>query len=145
MRRDESKLSDETEELQSLTQRWFDNWRVGPGQPFDVEGLRPLFDTGEILVVDNFDDEVAVLHSFDQYAEMWNLSGFREWRIAPIKPPGVMISGDLAVVTFVFVGHGTSKSGEPRKAAQHGTHVWRKRTDEWRIVHEHLTTTEPPK
>ncbi len=132
-------------ELLTLTQNWFDCWRTEPGSPFDVERLRPLFDDGEILVVDNFDDKVVVLKSFDEYAQTWNLSGFSEWKIAPVETPSVLISGDLAVITFVFVGQGRSLKGERRAAAQHGTHVWRKRSSGWRIVHEHLTTDDAAK
>lgn len=137
-------LSDK-DELLALTQKWFDCWRTEPDAPFNVERLRPLFHEGEVLVVDNFDDKVVVLRSFDAYAQTWNLSGFSEWRIAPVETPTVMLSVDLAVVTFVFVGRGRSLNGENRAAAQHGTHVWRKRENGWRIVHEHLTTDEATK
>ncbi|WP_299682456.1 nuclear transport factor 2 family protein [uncultured Roseobacter sp.] len=118
---------------------WFAAWNIGTNA-FDVEKLRPLFSTGEIHVVDNFDDKVVVLKSFDAYARTWTLSGFRSWSIAPIGKPQIRISGDLAVVTFVFVGHGPSTDGAKVSAAQHGTHVWVREGDGWRIVHEHLTT-----
>lgn len=138
-------MSDDAEIILELTQRWLDTWRVGPDLPFDVERLRPIFSDEQILVIDDFDDKVAILRSFSEYAATWNLSGFKEWRIRPIAAPEVMLSGDLAVVTFTFIGKGLSKADEPRLAAQHGTHVWRKRSDRWQIVHEHLTTDDASK
>jgi len=138
-------MSTDQEELQKLTEKWLSCWRTSLSEPFDIETLRSLFHNGEILVVDNFDDKVVMLHSFDQYASTWNLSGFTEWSISCVETPKVLISIDLAVVTFVFVGRGKSQRGEPRSAAQHATHVWKKISGSWCIVHEHLTSDEASK
>lgn len=122
--------------------KWFAAWNIGT-DAFDVEKLRPLFSTGEIHVVDNFDDKVVVLKSFEAYARTWTLSGFRSWSIEPIGEPRIRLSGNLAVVTFAFAGEGTLTTGAKVAAAQHGTHVWVLEDDTWRIVHEHLTTDTP--
>ena len=121
---------------------WFAAWNIGES-PFDVEKLRPLFSDGDIHVVDDFDDRVVVLKSFEDYARTWTLSGFRSWSITPIGEPVVRQSGELAVVTFAFSGKGVSTSGAEVSAAQHGTHVWALEDNRWRIVHEHLTTDTP--
>ncbi|WP_195820832.1 hypothetical protein [Roseobacter sp. MH60115] len=102
--------------------RWFAAWNIGTN-PFDIERLRALFSTGQIHVVDSFDDKVVVLKSFDAYARTWTLSGFRSWSIVPIGEPQIRISGDLAVVTFAFLGDDISTRGDKASAAQHGTHA----------------------
>ncbi|WP_299859718.1 hypothetical protein [uncultured Roseobacter sp.] len=84
---------------------------------------RALFSTGEIHVVDNLNGKVVVLKSFNAYARTWTLSGSRSWSIVPIREPQIRISGDLAVVTFAFLGDDISTRGDKASAAQHGTHA----------------------
>ena len=125
---------------------WFARWSPG-NEPFDAEALRPLFAEGRIHVVDDFGDEVVTIQDFDSYAGTWSpvMADFAEWSIRPHGQPVVQVSGDLAAVTFVFLGRGRTKGGEPAAAVQHGTQIWRKRKNRWVIVHEHLTSDNAAK
>lgn len=131
-------------EIRSRLDRWFAAWSPGSA-PFDAEALRPLFAEGPIHVVDDFGDRVVVIESFDGYAATWSpvMAGFTEWRIRPAARPVVQASGDLAAVTFAFLGSGRTLAGEAVRAAQHGTQVWRRQGGRWVIVHEHLTSDQP--
>ena len=131
-------------EIRSQLDRWFAAWSHGE-QPYDAEALRPLFAEGPIHVVDDFGDRVVVIESFEDYAATWSpvMADFAEWRIRPVAPPDVQVSGDLAAVTFAFLGRGRTTAGEEVTAAQHGTQIWRRRGGTWVIVHEHLTSDRP--
>lgn len=131
-------------DIRKQLDRWFAAWSPGR-KGFDVEALRPLFFAGEIHVVDDFGDRVVTIASFDDYAATWGpvMAGFADWAIRPAGRPDVQVSGDLAAVTFAFIGEGHSHASEAVKIAQHGTQVWRRLEDDWVIVHEHLTSDKP--
>ena len=133
-------------EIRAQLDRWFAGW--SPGQaPFDAEGMRPLFAEGEIRVIDDFGDRVVTIDSFDGYAATWTpvMAGFADWAVRPHETPRIETSGDLAVVTFVFLGEGVTKTGEAVSAAQHVTQAWRRQGRTWVIVGEHITSDDPKK
>jgi uncharacterized protein (TIGR02246 family) len=52
--------------------------------------------------------------------------------------PKVQVTGDLAVLTFNFVSHGSEGS-----MRWNTTEVYRRRDGRWRIVHTHWSLTQP--
>ncbi|MBW4457187.1 MAG: nuclear transport factor 2 family protein [Nostoc indistinguendum CM1-VF10] len=134
------------QQIQQLTQQWVKLW--SPKDKAFGEGFEQIFATGdnEILVFDNFDGSVVVLHSLQEYLNTWIpvMQQFTFWEIAIEENLEISISGDLAVTTFSFVGGGRSKDGQDYKLRQHGTHVWKRINGQWRLVHEHLTVGDTP-
>ncbi|MDJ0616399.1 MAG: nuclear transport factor 2 family protein [Calothrix sp. MO_192.B10] len=133
--------------IRQLTQKWVDIWSP-KDKPFTGEGFENIFATGEneILVFDNFDAGVVVLHSLQEYIDTWVpvMLNFNYWKIEIEDNLEISIQGDLAVTTFSWLGGGTSKDGQEVKVRQYGTHMWKHINGEWRLVHEHLTVGETP-
>jgi ketosteroid isomerase-like protein len=130
------------QQIQQLTQQWVNLWNPKE-KPFTGEGFEQIFATGEneILVFDNFDGSVVVLHSLQEYLNTWVpvMQQFSFWEIAIEDNLEISISGDLAVTTFSFAGGGRSQDGQAYKLRQYTTHICQKINGQWRIVHEHLT------
>lgn len=130
------------QQIQQLTQQWVNLWSP-KDKPFSGEGFEQIFATGEnaILVFDNFDGSVVVLHSLQEYLNTWVpvMQQFSFWEIAIEDNLEVSISGDLATTTFSFIGGGTDQDGQAYKLRQYGTHIWKRINQQWRLVHEHLT------
>ncbi|MGB3405777.1 MAG: nuclear transport factor 2 family protein [Microcoleaceae cyanobacterium] len=128
--------------IQQLTEQWRRVWSP-KDQPFTGKGFENIFATGknEILVFDNFNNSVVVLHSLQEYLDTWIsvMQDFRDWEIQLEDNLNISIDGDLAVTTFSWVGGGKTKEGEEVKVRQFGTHTWKRLNNEWRLVHEHLT------
>ena len=128
--------------IHKLTEQWKNIWSP-QDKPFTGEGFENIFATGEneILVFDNFDNGVVVLHSLQEYLNTWIpvMENFSYWEIQLEDNLNISIEGDLAVTTFSWVGGGKTKDGQEVKARQYGTHTWKRLKDEWRLVHEHLT------
>ena len=128
--------------IRELTEQWRIIWSP-KDKPFTGDGFENIFATGEnkILVFDNFDNSVVVLHSLQEYLDTWIpvMQNFSYWEIQLEDNLTISIDGDLAVTTFSWVGGGKTEDGEEVKARQYGTHIWKRFNDEWRLVHEHLT------
>ncbi|NER78471.1 MAG: nuclear transport factor 2 family protein [Leptolyngbya sp. SIO1D8] len=135
--------SQDMQQIQQFTQQWVNLWSPKDKQ-FTGDGFEQIFATGEneIVVFDNFDGSVVVLHSLQEYLNTWVpvMEQFVYWEIALEDNLEISLNGDLAVTTFSFAGGGRSKDGQAFKARQYGTHVWKRIQNQWRIVHEHLTT-----
>jgi ketosteroid isomerase-like protein len=134
-------IKDETE-IRQLTEQWIDIWSP-KDQPLTGEGFENIFATGKnkILVFDNFDNGVVVLHSLQEYLDTWIpvMKNFSYWKIELEDNWEISVDRDLAVTTFSWVGSGKTKDGQEVKARQYGTHTWKRLDNEWRLVHEHLT------
>ncbi len=134
-------IKDKTE-IRRLTEKWINLWSP-QDKTFTGEGFEEIFATGEneILVFDNFQDEVVVLHSLEEYLDTWIpvMENFSYWNVDLEDNWEISIDGDLAVTTFSWVGGGKTKDGQEVKARQYGTHTWKRLDNEWRLVHEHLT------
>ena len=132
---------DETK-IRQLTEQWRKIWSP-EDKPFTGEGFENIFAVGEneILVFDNFDNSVVVLHSLQEYLDTWIpvMQNFSYWSIQLEDNLDISIDGDLAVTTFSWVGGGKTKDGQEVKAKQYGTQTWKRLNDKWRLVHEHLT------
>jgi quinol monooxygenase YgiN/ketosteroid isomerase-like protein len=130
------------QQIRQLTQQWINLWSP-KDKPFTGEGFEQIFatDENEILVFDNFDDSVVVLHSLQSYLSTWVpvMQQFAYWEIAIEDNLEISVNGDLAVTTFSFVGGGQNKDGQNYKLRQYGTHAWKRMSNRWRLVHEHLT------
>ncbi len=133
--------------IRQLTQKWVDIWSP-KDKHFTGEGFENIFATGEneILVFDNFDGGVVVLHSLQEYINTWVpvMQNFKYWKIEIEDNLEISVNGDLAATTFSWVGGGTSKDGQEVRVRQYGTHMWKRINGEWRLVHEHLTAGETP-
>lgn len=133
--------ADEAEILQ-LTQEWRSLWSP-QDKPFTGEGFENIFATGEneILVLDNIEGGVLVLHSLQEYLDTWipMMQNFSYWEIRFEDNLDISISEDLAVTTFSWVGGGKTQDGQEVKVRQYGTHMWKRLKGQWRLVHEHLT------
>jgi ketosteroid isomerase-like protein len=127
-------------QIQQLTQQWVNLWSP-KDKAFTGEGFEHIFATDELLVFDNFDNSVVVLHSLEEYLDTWipAMQNFSYWEIKLEDNLRIAIDDDLAVTTFSFAGGGQSKDGQDYKLRQHGTHVWKRIDSQWRLVHEHLT------
>jgi quinol monooxygenase YgiN/ketosteroid isomerase-like protein len=131
-------------QLERLTQQWVNLWSP-KDKLFTGEGFENIFAKDKILVFDNFDNSVVVLHSLQEYLDTWvpfmqeNIS---YWEVELEDNFEITINGDLAVTTFSWIGGGKGKDGRTIKAKQYGTHVWKRLNGQWRLVHEHLTGGE---
>ena len=58
--------------IRELTEQWRKIWSP-QNKPFTGKGFENIFATGEneILVFDNFDNGVVVLHSLQEYLDTW--------------------------------------------------------------------------
>ncbi|MBE9168413.1 hypothetical protein IQ238_13125 [Pleurocapsales cyanobacterium LEGE 06147] len=78
-------LNSDRQQIQQLTQQWINLWSP-KDKPFTGEGFEQIFATGEneILVFDNFDGSVVVLHSLQEYLDTWVpvMQQFAYWEIA---------------------------------------------------------------
>ena len=133
--------------IRTLTEQWRNIWSP-KDKPFTGKGFENIFAIGEneILVFDNFDNSVVVLHSLQEYLDTWIpvMQNFSYWEIQLEDNLEISIEGDLAVTTFSWVGGGKAKDGKEVKAKQYGTHTWKRLEGQWRLVHEHLTGGEIP-
>jgi ketosteroid isomerase-like protein len=127
-------------QIEQLTQQWVNLWSP-KDKPFTGVGFDRIFAKDKILVFDNFDNSVVVLHSLQEYLDTWVpvMQQFVDWEIAIEDNLEIAIDGDLAVTTFSFSGGGRSKDGQDYELRQHGTHMWKRIDRQWRLVHEHLT------
>lgn len=130
------------DKIRALTEQWINIWSP-KDRPFTGEGFEKIFATGEdeIIVFDNFENGVVVLHSLQEYLDTWIpiMKNFSYWEIELEDNLTISIDGDLAVTTFSWVSDGKTQDGQEVKAQQYGTHTWKRLNDEWRLVHEHLT------
>lgn len=111
--------------IRTLTEQWRSLWSP-KDQPFIGKGLENIFATGEnkILVFDNFDHSVVVLHSLQEYLDTWIpvMQNFSYWEIQLEDNLKISIDGDLAVTTFSWVGGGKTKDGQEVKALMMRSH-----------------------
>lgn len=138
----QSQLTKDETIIRQLTEQWRTVWS-SKDKPFTGKGFENIFATGnsEILVFDNFDNGVVVLHSLQEYLDTWIpvMENFSYWEIQLEDNLNISIAGDLAATTFSWIGGGKTQDGQEVKARQYGTHTWKRLNNEWRLVHEHLT------
>ena len=134
-------INSETE-IRQLTQQWIEGWSPG-AEAFDPDSLQPLYAQGEnaILVYDDIGEEVAVIRSWDEYAQTWQpfMEQYAYWSIQLEGDIEVTIAEDMAVSNFVWVGEARYQDGREIAPKQYATLVWQKQDGNWVIVHEHLT------
>ena len=139
----QSQLTTDEAKIRQLTEQWRNLWSP-QDKTFTGDGFEYIFATGEneILVFDNFDSGVVVLHSLQEYLTTWIpvMQNFSYWEIQLEDNLNISIEGNLAITTFSFVGGGKTQDGQDVKAKQYGTHTWKRLNGEWRLVHEHLTS-----
>ena len=133
-------------QIRQLTEQWIEGWSPGE-QPFDVGKLQPLYAWGDdaILVYDDIGEEVAVIRSWNEYAQRWQpfMEQFAYWSIQPEGEIEITAaSKDMAVSNFVWVGEARYQNGSEITPKQYATLVWQKQNGNWVIVHEHLTAAK---
>lgn len=137
----ESLQTTDEAKIRELTEQWRAIWSP-KDKSFTGRGFENIFASeNKILVFDNFDNGVVVLHSLQEYLNTWIpvMENFSYWEIQLEDNLEISIDGDLAVTTFSWLGGGKTKDGQEVKARQYGTHTWKRLNGEWRLVHEHLT------
>ena len=136
-----SNINDETE-IRNLTQKWFNIWSQKE-KPFTGEGLEEVFaSTGEMLVYDNFDGDVKIIRSVQEYIDTWVPVMQERFSYHEIQPEGeieIQVDDNMALSTFVWVSNSKLKDGNKVSLRQYATHVWRKISGRWCLIHEHLT------
>ncbi|MEM1369118.1 MAG: nuclear transport factor 2 family protein [Cyanobacteria bacterium P01_H01_bin.15] len=137
----------DVKQIQQLTQQWVTAWSP-KDQPFLDQKWDQIFATGdnEILVFDNYGGSVVVLRSLQEYLDTWSpvMQQFAYWEITIEDNLEITVEGDLATTTFSFVGQGSTQDGQPAALRQYGTHIWKRTQNQWRLVHEHLTSGDAP-
>ena len=122
----QSQLTKDQTEIRRLTEKWINIWSP-KDKPFTGEGFEEIFATGnnEILVFDNFQNEVVVLNSLEEYLDAWKplIESFSYWNVDLEDNWEISIDGNLAVTTFTWIGGGKTKDGQEVKAKQYGTHT----------------------
>lgn len=129
-------------EIRKLTRKWFDIWSQKE-KPFTGEGLEEVFaSTGEMLVYDNFDGDVKIIRSVQEYIDTWVPVMQEQLTYHEIEPEGeieIQVDGNMALSTFVWVSNSKLKNGNKISFRQYATHVWKKINERWYLIHEHLT------
>lgn len=137
----QSNINDEAE-IRNLTQKWFDIWSQKEKQ-FTGKGLEEVFgDTGEMLVYDNFDGDVKIIRSVQEYIDTWVPVMQEQLSYHEIQSEDeieLKIDGNMALSTFIWVSKSKLKNGTDISLRQYATHVWRKINGRWNLIHEHLT------
>jgi ketosteroid isomerase-like protein len=138
----QSQLTKDETVIHQLTEQWRTIWSP-KDKPFTGKGFENIFAIGnnEILVFDNFDNSVVVLHSLEKYLDTWIpvMQNFSYWQIQLEDNLNISIAENLAVTTFSWVGGGKTKDGQEVNVRQYATHTWKRLNNQWRLVHEHLT------
>lgn len=111
---------------------------------YSLDGYEHLFSQrdNELLIYDNFAEKDTRWTGFDQYRKTWEQeinSNFPGFVIYRVEIDRIEISGELAWSAMTWWGR-VVKDGTSFYPAQHATHVWKKIDDQWRIIHEHLTS-----
>ncbi len=143
-------LSHETQ-IRNQLERWRALWsQTGQGQVYSLADYVDLFvqgeETGGLLVFDSYVPAWATtqINGFDAYRRIWETdvnASFPGWTITrmDILRIEVAASEELAWSALNFWGRGTRQDGTTYEGSQHGTHIWRQVSGQWKIVHEHLT------
>ena len=143
--------SDE-EKIRTQLGRWRKLWsQPGNENRFSFEEYEDLFvpdvaSKNDLLTFDSYVPKWATtqINGFRDYKAVWTRDvprSFPGWRITRMDVIRVDVSKsqDLAWSALSFWGEGKFENGKVYQGSQHGTHVWRKHGDQWRIAHEHLT------
>lgn len=108
-----------------------DRWGKG-----DPDGFLEITDADVVY----FDPFQVRLTGIDQLRKMYDTArGKIKIDKYEIVDPVVMASGDIAVLTFNFVSHGS----EGAAMRWNTTEVYRRRNGQWRIIHTHWSLTQP--
>jgi ketosteroid isomerase-like protein len=135
--------NDDVKKIRKQIVQWQQLFSPGEEQ-YSLNGYEHLYSQrdNELLIYDNYADKDTRWTGFDRYREIWereinsNFPGFMMYRIEIDR---IETSGDLAWSALTWWGS-VVKDGKSFYPAQHATHIWRKVDDEWRIIHEHLTS-----
>ncbi|MEM8722297.1 MAG: hypothetical protein AAGE84_23895 [Cyanobacteria bacterium P01_G01_bin.39] len=105
-------ITTDTATIRQLTEQWIAIWSP-QDKTFTGKGFENIFATGEneILVFDNFQNEVVVIRSLQEYLDTWVplMKSFSYWNVELEDNWDISIDGDLAVTNFSWVGGGKTK------------------------------------
>jgi ketosteroid isomerase-like protein len=108
-----------------------DRWSKG-----DPDAFLDLYDA-DVVYFDPFVERrvngyAALKAVYEQYRGKIHIDRYE------MIDPKVRVSGDMAVLTFNFVSHGSE--GERRWNA---TEIYQRKNGKWRIIHPHWSLTQP--
>ncbi|MEO0412776.1 MAG: nuclear transport factor 2 family protein [Pseudomonadota bacterium] len=119
----------------------FDVWSVGD-DGFDDAAIGALYDnTDAFTAFDTLMPSTSVMEGWDTFAANWTgalkrLNDFKCWLEDCLE---ITVVGEVAWTRLILgVSADDQETGERLEGAQQVTLIWRK-SDDWRIVHEHLS------
>ncbi|MEM9289580.1 MAG: nuclear transport factor 2 family protein [Pseudomonadota bacterium] len=131
---DQERISERIEEI-------FNVWSVGDAG-FDEDAIGALYDnTDAFSAFDTLMPTTSVMNGWASFSENWTgalsvMKGFRCWLEDCLE---TTVVGEVAWTRLILgVSAHNSATGEAIKGKQQVTLIWRK-SDDWRIVHEHLS------
>lgn len=129
------------ERIRSRFAEIFDVWSVG-SDGFDESAIGPLYDTSDAFsAFDTLMPSTSIMNGWRSFADNWSaalevLHDFKCWLVDCLE---VTIVGEIAWTRLILgVTARNSQTGEMIEGEQQVTLIWRK-SDDWRIVHEHLS------
>lgn len=138
-----STTGSDAERVASLQVDWIMGWDKAPDKtlpPFDeVFGRFYDFDA-PVILFDDFDPQRRVFRTVKAYADaFWpGFSQLRSAEHAIETAPDVIVDGDLAATTMVFLVVLTQMDGTTLANRCTNSQVWRRGADQrWRIVRDH--------
>ncbi|MEL7028443.1 MAG: nuclear transport factor 2 family protein [Pseudomonadota bacterium] len=127
--------------IQERLDEVFDAWSVGDAG-FNPDTIGPVYENSpEFSAFDTLMPTTSVMNGWETFAQHWTgalnvLKDFKCWTTDVLE---TTVSGDVAWTRLVLgVSALNSATGERLSGDQQVTLIWRK-TDDWRIVHEHLS------
>lgn len=136
-------------QLESPIRAKLERWRrlysqTGEGKRFSLAGYEDLFAPGsEFEAFDSFAADWTSTHikGFDEYRRVWERDmneRFPNFTITRLDVHRIEQTEGLAYSTFTLIGRGRLPDGTAFAGSQHGTHVWKRYGNDWRIVQESL-------
>ena len=117
-------------ELLAMERRAMDGWQVGNPDPA-IEISDPEITYFHAVTDKRIDGLPALKALYETYR---GRSLFESYEIAE---PKMQLSGETAVLTYIFVWH--AKGATTRWNA---THVYQRKKAGWRVIHSHWSTTK---
>jgi len=123
--------ADTLQQLVALERQAMDGWIKGDPAPA-LAILDPEVTYFHIMTESRLDGLPAVKALFENYR---GRPLFESYEIAS---PKAQVSGDIAVLTYVFVWHAGGNTSR-----WNSTQIYRKTKEGWRVIHSHWSQTRP--
>ena len=134
-------MTDDQKRIAQRIDDVFAAWSVGDGG-FDDATIGEIYEkTPEFTAFDTLMPTTSVMEGWDDFARHWTgaLEVMKEFRCWAEDVLETRIMGDYAYTRLILgVTARNAQTGEKLEGDQQVTLIWRK-TDDWRILHEHLS------